>query len=94
MLSGELIEGNDLPAIASLTVLNVTSNLDGATLVCYFPNIGVGGTVGGVYPLKIYRKLDHGMHHHFVMRVLCACLRYVVASCISACCSSQDWLFH
>ncbi|KAL5500378.1 hypothetical protein EMCRGX_G011930 [Ephydatia muelleri] len=56
-LSNELIEGNNLPAIASLTVLNVTSNLNGATLDCYFPNIGVGGTVAGVYPLKIYRKL-------------------------------------
>ena len=70
MLSNDIIGVNNLNATASLTVLNVTSNLDGATLDCYFPNIGgASGTVVGVFTLKMYRKL--GQKHVFVC---CECV--------------------
>ena len=62
MLSNDIIEVNSLPATSSLTLLNVTSNLDGATMDCYFPNIGgASGTVAGVFTLKIYRKCSNSL---------------------------------
>ena len=54
MLSNDIIQGNNLTATSSLTVLNVTSNLDGAIVECNFP--GIQGAVGGVFTLKTYRK--------------------------------------
>ena len=40
MLSNDVIQGNNLTATSSLTVLNVTSNLDGAIVECNFPGHG------------------------------------------------------
>ena len=60
MLSNDTLQPSGTPATASLTVLNVTSNLDGATVDCFFLGVGGSGIVG-VYMLKIYRKLGHGM---------------------------------
>ena len=59
MLSNDAIQPSGSPATSSLTVLNVTSNLDGSTLDCYFPNIGgLSGTVVAVFTVKIYRKFN------------------------------------
>ena len=52
MLSDDTISGG-LPVSTNFTILNVTSNLDGATITCY--NFGINGNTAS-FVLKIHRK--------------------------------------
>ena len=93
MLSNDIAQGI-LIAATNLTILNVTSDLDGATITCSNPNIPANTAS---FVVKIYRKLNRRMPCYYVstsfwwfhssvlcVRV-CACLCVYVRVCMCVC---------
>ena len=54
MLSNDIIAINNLTATTNLTLLNVTSDLDGATITCNNPNLAANTAS---FVVMIFRKL-------------------------------------